>query len=460
MTGRGPLPAIRVGNQPYGVLRHERPVALEVSDARQVAPVRGGDPLDEMTPYLAQAACAARAARKTRWQAHGADVCARGRPRTRLGQRADGRARPASDVRGVLPAHRLSPAVPRRLQELRRPRAVATQTSSPRCSGHAGDRTDSISQCLASTPRLRTSARRTALNVLWQHYIGVARRAEPGRDSKPPSETSALTHNYIDWLLNAETTDKIVEESFPGKAPSSLLYLMLRNALLLQLHAGSYEWLKDRGDFTPRARAIARTPVLMPGVQRRASRALEVRADGVKVDAVTPAHPAPGTSVADWIWTGPLAAEVEAAFAQEQRAALKRWCGQPPRSCERCLVEHLDCCQYRLDAWETGLFAQRLYEQRRTGLSQDRAHGRLPRRVRLGRAPASPRRACAFVPKSLPKRAAAGATRCRRRCSRRTTLPLARAAAQRASSAHAAAASRMRRRSTTRRRPRCCAMPI
>ena len=56
------------------------------------------------------------------------------------------------------------------------------------------------------------------------------------------------------------------------------------------------------------------------------------------------------------------------------------------RALERALVEHLDCCQYRLDAWETGLFAQRLQAQRRTRLGDERQHRDLPRRIRLGRA--------------------------------------------------------------------------
>src|SRR6185369_11015869 len=68
--------------------------------------------------------------------------------------------------------------------------------------------------------------------------------------------------------------------------------------------------------------------------------------------------------VADWLWKGPTSAEIEAAFVQEQRAALQNLVQLPNARLERCLIEHLDCCSYRLDAWRTGLFAERLAGQR------------------------------------------------------------------------------------------------
>ena len=34
-------------------------------------------------------------------------------------------------------------------------------------------------------------------------------------------------------------------------------------------------------------------------------------------------------------------------------------------SLERCFTEHIDACAYRLDAWQTALFDQRLKKQRR-----------------------------------------------------------------------------------------------
>src|SRR5262249_24446351 len=72
----------------------------------------------------------------------------------------------------------------------------------------------------------------------------------------------------------------------------------------------------------------------------------------------------PAMSVADFIWLGPNPTEIEAAFLREQKSALQLLIDAPTARLERCFVEHLDCCNYRLDAWQTGLFAQRLQVQR------------------------------------------------------------------------------------------------
>jgi hypothetical protein len=52
---------------------------------------------------------------------------------------------------------------------------------------------------------------------------------------------------------------------------------------------------------------------------------------------------------------------------KEQKAALSNLIQTPTARLERCFIEHLDCCSYRLDAWQTGLFAQRLQAQRGSG---------------------------------------------------------------------------------------------
>ena len=53
---------------------------------------------------------------------------------------------------------------------------------------------------------------------------------------------------------------------------------------------------------------------------------------------------------------------------QEQRAAIGVLRGIPTARLERALVEHIDTLSYRLDAWETSLFARRLARQRQLGL--------------------------------------------------------------------------------------------
>ena len=203
-----------------------------------------------------------------------------------------------------------------------------------------------------------------SLHVLWQHYV-TGLDAPNLVENKPPSETNTLTHNYVDWLAKTEDTQKIIKQDFGVPPPSALLYLMLRNAVLLQLHHGAYEWLKARTTFESLLEKSLGASTLLGMRSLPSVTKLEVM--GSAVGIAEPAHPTPSLSVADWIWHGPNPTEVEAAFLREQKNALSILADTPTARLERCLIEHIDCCNYRLDAWQTGLFTQRLLAQRGSG---------------------------------------------------------------------------------------------
>lgn len=210
-----------------------------------------------------------------------------------------------------------------------------------------------------------------SLHVLWQHYV-TALDVPNLVENKPPSEKNKLTVNYVDFLAKAESTQKIINQEFPSPPPSALLYLMLRNALLLQMYNGAYEWLQERTSFDPLLEQASRATSLA-GVRESVPTLSKFEIMATRVEVAEPLHPVPSTTVADWIWSGPSPAEIEASFLREQKAALLNLADTPTARLERCLVEHLDCCNYRLDAWQTGLFAQRLQAQRSSG--QERQTG-------------------------------------------------------------------------------------
>jgi hypothetical protein len=218
---------------------------------------------------------------------------------------------------------------------------------------------------LAVEREIATVGKMKSLHVLWQHYVTVLDTPNLV-ENRPPSETNRLTVNYIDFLAKAESTQKIINQEFPGTPPSALLYLMLRNALLLQMHNGAYEWLEERTSFDPLLVQASSTTTLA-GVRPSLPTLSKFEIMATRVEVAEPTHPVPSTTVADWIWNGPLPAEIEAAFLREQKTALQNLADTPTARLECCLVEHLDCCNYRLDAWQTGLFAQRLQAQRGSG---------------------------------------------------------------------------------------------
>ena len=369
VIGRGPLPAVRVGNQPYGVL-----VTSDLSRwkyASRDGPFGHLMLFDEMTPFLTRLLGILRQLEVT-WTRLSAAALYVGKPGAS-----------ASDVlMNVLGLHPTSVEFYQRvgyhtsylqaLDSFMARRSYANELSSLLLSMPPTVRL--YLRDLGIEEEIGTVGKTLAMHVLWQHYVtglDVPNLVE----NRPPSDTNGLAFNYIDWLAKAPDTSRIIHESFTGPKPAALLYALLRNALLLQLHHGSYEWLKVRSTFEPALeQSLAATAI--PGIRASTFAVSKLELMAVPVEAVQASHPAPGSRVADWIWHGPQPAEDEAAFVRTQRAALEQLAPASTARLERALVEHLDCCQYRLDAWETALFAQRLQAHRRvTSGSETRQMG-------------------------------------------------------------------------------------
>ena len=359
VSGRGPLPAVRVGNQPYGILltsdfsRWKYPPAgqfVQTADFRErIAFLKN---LHQLLLKL-----------ETTWEGIAAGL-------PFVGKAAGD---PSDTLMNILGLHPTSVEFFQRIgysdeylrdqDKFKNKGRYANELASLLFSMPANARL--YLRNLGIEETIGTVGTMHSLHVLWQHYV-TPLDAPNLVENRPPSESSPLTFNYIDWLAKAATTDMIVNQAFTADPPSALLYLMLRNALLLQLHHGAYEWLDARADFDAPLQQANRVTTVV-GVRPSAPSVSKFEMMAVRVESAEPAHPKPGTSVADWIWNGPQPAEIEAAFLREQKEALLLLAQTPTARLERCLVEHLDCCNYRLDAWQTGLFAQRLQAQRLSG---------------------------------------------------------------------------------------------
>jgi hypothetical protein len=181
-------------------------------------------------------------------------------------------------------------------------------------------------------------------------------------DNVPLSETEAIREydpvahtNYLHWLRDTSTVAALASQDFGGvPAPTALLYLQLRHALILQLTKSAVLWTRTRGfdaSITEQARTFHN---VRPGGDLTRWEFL-----GAPMSAVDPASPIPMTAIADFLLQ-PTTDIDETAFLQEMRDALDTLAGKPTARLERCLTEHLDACTYRLDAWQTALFKQRL----------------------------------------------------------------------------------------------------
>jgi hypothetical protein len=184
----------------------------------------------------------------------------------------------------------------------------------------------------------------------------------------PLSETSAIApydgvRNYLHWLAEA-SRDDLSNQHFVGAGgtsialPTALLYLLLRHAYLTALErsalltAGTYG-----GAFFD---VVARDPL----IANIGSEQHILRRDYLEVDASRLGLASRATPLADWVLA---TARSDAAikptpvqYAADAQAAITALADLPTARLERLMAEHVDLCSYRIDAWITALYAQRL----------------------------------------------------------------------------------------------------
>jgi hypothetical protein len=200
-------------------------------------------------------------------------------------------------------------------------------------------------------------------------------------DGLPFSETdpikpynAAATKNYIDWLAaNARSAEALRLQDFGGAPkPTALLYRLLRHALLIQAGTSINIWLKLFNIEAPELVVSRKFLSMTPVVDIAAWEILSAPASAVG-----------GTVASDL----PLLAMVH---LPEYRTGANAMIGAPlddmlagygvlsalpTARLERLLAEHLDMLSYRLDAWETALIDRRLLRRRATGKPNQTTRG-------------------------------------------------------------------------------------
>ncbi|HEX8149789.1 MAG TPA: hypothetical protein VF591_21595 [Pyrinomonadaceae bacterium] len=201
----------------------------------------------------------------------------------------------------------------------------------------------------------------------------------PVIDDRPPSETErirkytdeadeAKRRNYIQWLIDAAKSSLETIRSQQGfkdnKPPTALLHLMLRHALVLGYWDTSLR-LHNEADLHP------------PPSARREPSFVHVEAAGGESESrwARLYKPEPRITnsqsqlVADFI-PQLLFRAPAARYLSEQVGALELLKDAPTARLERAFAEHIDCCSYRLDAWRLGLVHYQLAAMR-YGRGQD-----------------------------------------------------------------------------------------
>ncbi|WP_410675213.1 hypothetical protein [Amycolatopsis sp. cmx-4-68] len=189
-------------------------------------------------------------------------------------------------------------------------------------------------------------------------------------DDRPLSETDRIRptttdgRDYLSWLAGLARTDLHgirLESGFTeGTRPAALLYLLLRHALLLG-------WDDAARALAAAAGVPAGPPVDPEFIHVHLPAPGEDPASESRFRLLYSPNPPvtghAGQLLVDFIPTA-LSSSGPTAALDEQARALDVLATLPTAKLERVLAEHLDLAGYRLDAWRLGLAAERLTELR------------------------------------------------------------------------------------------------
>jgi len=186
----------------------------------------------------------------------------------------------------------------------------------------------------------------------------------PLSEVKPIRGYTPDRKNYIEWLASS-SLDVIRRQDFGGNpAPAALFYLFLRHSMMLGQWDAGTRFLEGRALIDP---TVARREPSFIHVESA------VGAGKSKLEHLYQTHPVitgdTTTTLAEYVLLpSVLATAVETLDLREIVGALGFLKNVPTSRLERLFAEHIDCCTYRLDAWKTALTAARLEEMRAAGL--------------------------------------------------------------------------------------------
>jgi hypothetical protein len=207
---------------------------------------------------------------------------------------------------------------------------------------------------------------------LLQHlFLTAASQLTTIIDDQPLSETSPVRayttdgRNYLSWLIDAAKTSLnsvVAEQGFTGDvSPQALLYLYLRHALMLGYYDSAYGLYQASGVLGAAELAALKPEAPFVHVADTAP------ASESRFSLLFTPEPAitssPTTLVTDYI-TSNLATLTEAAGLADQLAALTVLQNAPTAQLERAFAEHVDLCGYRYDAWLLALVNYQLEQMR------------------------------------------------------------------------------------------------
>ncbi|WP_055564263.1 hypothetical protein [Streptomyces atriruber] len=356
VSGRGPVPAVRVGGQPYGIL--PTTAFSRLTWPESAVHIRG---LDRLLGEAAQD-----------WRAASDKVARLGRPP----QPGEDAKDPHQLLLDILALHPTSAEYHQRYAQ-----SVEDIFNRENLGGRGSAVLPALDRLNMPGPLRALLARLGHHNGSPDHDPDLLRKLftdfqqpllAPLIDDRPLSETDPVHactpdgRNYLRWLAQeaAHGLDTVrLELGFTDDAPpSALLYLLLRHAVLVG-------WADAARNLAVAAGAAAPDELTAdpPFVHVRIPDPGQTLPSESRFRRLYSPEPAvtgsPDQLLADFI-PGVLGSTPATAELAEQITALGILADLPTARLERLLAEHLDLATYRLDAWRTGLATARLEELR------------------------------------------------------------------------------------------------
>lgn len=379
VSGRGPVPAIRIGRQPYGILPATAYSRVSWTDTFARAPhARFALRYLEERPTAFQGWLArfksVLDALRVRWQGIAAGI-------EQVGPQAKDPHQTLLDVLGLHPGsvefHQRYAATREQEHNLAAlwqmfiawPSLPANQLHN-----EAFELLNDLGYGGLETPPL--------FDLFWKVFpnalTGPAIQAGPLSETDPLMVVTTDNRNYIQWLAAwaRVSFDTIrVQDGFQGgQWPNALLFILLRHALQLGYHDAGWRVLDDAALLGDEQKAVLRTEPHFFHVQEAVSSTGPAATPSRYQMLYTPYPSLTGDArvpLAEFL--GPrIGALFGTRYLSEQLRALDRLAPAPTARLERLMAEHLDCCTYRLDAWLTGLVHFQLASMRHAR-SQDSA---------------------------------------------------------------------------------------
>jgi hypothetical protein len=353
VSGRGAVPALRIGHQPYGILP-----TTAFSRIRWLDPPIELGPIDARRAFLVQLLELLRAI--------DADWTTMSTQASFVGKPGDAH-QLLLDIVGLHPG---SVEFYSRYAE-----SVSELYNLANLDGGGPDFSDALQAIALQAAGVQLLQRLgytgTELpDILQRVFVAESNQIDNMIDDRPLSETSPVRaytadgRNYIQWLVDAatESLDAVVaERNFTDDvSPQALLYLFLRHALMLGYFDTSYRLHRSAGVLTAAELAAMKPEPAFVHVADGAASESRFAALYKTEPRITSS---PSLLVSDYI-TANLPTLVESADLGDQIAALRTLVDASTAQLERAFAEHVDVVSYRFDAWLLAFAALQLEAMR------------------------------------------------------------------------------------------------